>query len=114
MRVRAASKTASDVGLSWPWFGPRSNRVLTRCRQDAYARASMSEVSGARAPRRAMVRAGAAVATGAGLFGIRRLAGVARAQEAPPLDESTPLPSAPRPIIVQIDNDPRARPSSNL
>jgi hypothetical protein len=46
----------------------------------------------------------------------RRL-GPARAEEGETPEEAAPPPAVPeraRPIIVQIDNDPRARPSSNL
>jgi len=58
------------------------------------------------------VKAGVAAAAGMGLPGLGRLGQAVRTvhgQEAP--DGG---PQAPRPIIVQIDNDPRARPSSNL
>ena len=54
------------------------------------------------------MRAGAAAAAGLGLGPLARRARWAGAQEVPD------VPQAPRPIIVQIDNDPRARPSSNL
>src|SRR5690242_13811295 len=83
----------------------------------AYAPSRMSGMIGVRARRRGVVQAGAAVAAGFGLSGVGLPAGVARAQETPPSDDGgAPAqgPQVPRPIIVQIDNDPRARPSSNL
>lgn len=77
-------------------------------------------------PRRAFFRAvGAATAGTSAVLGRRS---AVRAQEATdtaeivvdapeaeaPEGEVPEAPEAPRPIVVQIDNDPRARPSSNL
>src|SRR5689334_13313427 len=79
--------------------------------------AGMSRRMSASVPRRGIVKTGVAAAAGVGLSklgrlgnvpGVSRSPGIARAQEIPD------APQAPRPIIVQIDNDPRARPSSNL
>lgn len=54
-----------------------------------------------------------------GLFGAGRWARLARAQEVPDgdvpaEDQGPPPPQVARPLIVQIDNDPHARPSFHL
>ena len=71
--------------------------------------------SGLRATRRRAL--GGLGGAAAALAGARPLLpGAVRAQEEPvsQLDPNADGPPAPRPIIVQIDNDPRARPSMNL
>src|SRR5687768_13519026 len=72
----------------------------------------LSRLSAARLNRRRLLAGAAASATAAGALAPR----VAHAQEEPvsQLDPAAEGPAAPRPIIVQIDNDPRARPSMNL
>jgi hypothetical protein len=73
----------------------------------------LSSVSGAPLGRRRLLSGAAAALAG----GAARVAARAHAQEDEPVSQLDPTaegPAAPRPVIVQIDNDPRARPASNL
>ena len=62
--------------------------------------------------RRRLLAAGGALA--AGTTGLSKLARAPEEGSVSQLDPSAEGPASPRPIIVQIDNDPRARPASNL